>query len=754
MFKKSIPILGFILITLIFSWQFLFKGLLPVPADTIVGLYYPYRDIYKETNPNGIPFKNFLITDPVRQQYPWRTLTVESFNNTTIPTWNSYSLSGTPSLANFQSAAFYPFNIMFFIFPFNLSWSFLVLLQPLLAGVFLYLYLRNLKLDEYSSFFGGVVFAFSGFSAMWLEWGTVLQTALWLPLILLSTDKIFGFFESKKVKIKDKRLFLWSVVLLSSVSFSFFAGHLQTFFYLIIFSFIYSILKIWKSKNRTKLSLIYLTSFIISVIIILPQLIPTIKFIGLSARDLDQANWQQEGWFLPLKHLVQFASPDFFGNPTTLNYWGTWNYGELTAFIGIPALILSLFAMFFVRDKKTLFFMIALFTALIFSVYNPISKIPFLLNIPFISTTQPTRLIFIIDFSLSVLAAFGLNYLILKGKLKQILIPIGLVGIVLVSLLMFVQLNLGNFEELNNLLVARRNLILPILIFILSSILLISISLSKKKFKNFLVLGLIFLTIFELFRFSWKFNTFAKAEYLYPETKSISYIRENIVNYRIATSDPRIMAPNFSIMHNISSVEGYDPLFLNRYAKFVSAINRGRPDISAPYGFNRIIRVENLDSNLVDLMGVKYVLSLDELNLRGFNEVLMDGTTRVYENEDVIPRAFFVNSVIPADDEIQAIRLLFDPEIDLREQAVVEVGDVSGEYSQGEVEIIKYSNDKITLKTKNDSEGFLVLTDSYYPTWHAKINGKEAEIYITNFNFRGVVVPAGENTVEFINSLL
>ena len=102
MFKKYIPIFGFILITIIFFWQFFLKGLVPIPADTIVGLYYPYRDIYSETNPNGIPFKNFLITDPVRQQYPWRSLSIDSLKNSSIPTWNSYSLKRNSKYSKFS----------------------------------------------------------------------------------------------------------------------------------------------------------------------------------------------------------------------------------------------------------------------------------------------------------------------------------------------------------------------------------------------------------------------------------------------------------------------------------------------------------------------------------------------------------------------------------------------------------------------------------------------------------------------------
>ena len=56
----------------IFSRAFILQGLLPIPADTIIGLYHPYSDLYAVDYPNGIPYKNFLITDPVSQIYIWK----------------------------------------------------------------------------------------------------------------------------------------------------------------------------------------------------------------------------------------------------------------------------------------------------------------------------------------------------------------------------------------------------------------------------------------------------------------------------------------------------------------------------------------------------------------------------------------------------------------------------------------------------------------------------------------------------------
>ena len=103
----------FILLGLItlFFYPFIFFGKVPIPVDTIVGMYHPWRDVVWNNLTSGVPFKNYLITDPVRQQYDWRKLAIEQFKKGQFPLWNPYSFSGTPLLANFQTAAFYPFNI-------------------------------------------------------------------------------------------------------------------------------------------------------------------------------------------------------------------------------------------------------------------------------------------------------------------------------------------------------------------------------------------------------------------------------------------------------------------------------------------------------------------------------------------------------------------------------------------------------------------------------------------------------------------
>ena len=763
--KNKLVAIGLLFILcIIFFWQFLLKGLLPIPSDTIVGLYYPFRDIYAKTNPNGLPYKNFLVTDPVRQTYPWRDLSISQLKLGNLPLWNPYNFAGAPLLANLQSAVFYPFNILFFILPFSLSWSILILIEPLLAGVFLFLYLDNLKLRKEASFLGAVAFSFSGFFIAWLEWGTILNAALWLPLILLSVDKIFQKSEGKNQKSKP----VWPVIFVLALSFSFFAGHLQTFFYLSLLSFFYFLARfVQHGKNLKMLGLfIILTSLFL--ILTLVQWLPTLQFILLSARNVDLPGYTSAGWFVPWQNLVQFVAPDFFGNPATLNYFGIWNYGEFIGYIGIFPLIIALFALFFRRDKKTLFFGTVFFVSLILALPTIFAKIPFKFNFPFISTAQPTRLMFLIDFSLSVLAAFGFDYFISLKNKKAVLYILGAICLLFIGLWGFVLVFHGSLITPENLRVAKQNLILPTILFVIvSALLLVQLLFFEKYFKNkglYIILIsclLILVTVFDLFRFGWKFEPFTNKDYLYPSSSVISYLQNQNPKepFRVMSTDSRILPPNFSIMFKIQTLDGYDPLYLQRYGELMAAVGRQAPNINPPFGFNRIITPQNYLSAVISFMNVKYILSLEGIKNTNLSQVFTDGTIRVYENKLALPRAFFVPDTLIVKSNQDAIDAMFAVNYALNSRSVVEnvspadKNDLQSRWSQGELQFTEYGNNKIIIKTQNQGKGFLVLTDSYYPTWHATIDGKPTKIYLTDYNFRGIIVPKGEHTIEFYDTL-
>jgi hypothetical protein len=55
----------------------------------------------------------------------------------------------------------------------------------------------------------------------------------------------------------------------------------------------------------------------------------------------------------------------------------------------------------------------------------------------------------------------------------------------------------------------------------------------------------------------------------------------------------------------------------------------------------------------------------------------------------------------------------------------------------------------VEITTRNLADGFLVLKDTWYPGWEARVDGTKVPIYRVNGCFRGVIVPAGEHKVVF-----
>lgn len=729
-FKLLVPLI-WIFLCLIFFYP-VFLGKLPAPLDTIVGLYHPFREVVWNELTAGVPFKNFLITDPVRQQIPWRFLGVESISKLQFLSWNPYSFSGTPLTANIQSAVFYPLNILFFIFPFIYSWSLLIILTPVLSGLFMYLYLRTIKLSKESSFIGSLAFAFSGFMIAWMEWGTLGQVLLWLPLILTLKEKILLKFSWK-----------WLILLsLSEVS-MLLAGHVQISVYVVIFSTIYLITRLISYHDSKKVYPFLLNALIVFILII-PQYYSFFQFVRLSARSYDLPDWQASSWFLPINQTIQFIAPDFFGNPSTLNYWGEWNYGEFIAYIGIVPLILYLIALVMVKNNLSLFYKLSVVVILLLIIRNPVSEIPFKLRIPFLDSAQPTRMLSILVFCASVLSAYGFDYLMsLKNNQKEKRLWLCLLFPVFIILILWLITIKGP-----NLEVSQRNLILPTFFVITSAVALYSYLKVKTKV---LLYFLIIVTFVDLFRFGHKYLSFSSSQYFYPQTKTIEFLNSQQKPFRIMTIDRRIMPPNFSIMYKLQDVSGYDPLYLLRYGTLVNSWQNNNPAIY-PGRFNRIITPENYDSFITDLLNVKYILSLSDINSSKLKLVFTEGETRIYENINVLPRAFLVNRIVKAEDDHNEVDLMFQNQSLLSTTAISQSRiDVDGSDIREEEKAVinNYSENNIEITVNTSKTRLLLLSDIYYPGWIAYVDDNPVNIYQVDYLLRAVIVPEGLHKVNF-----
>lgn len=616
-------------VCILLFWKFIFNGLIPLPADAIVGMYHPFRDYYAKEYPNGIPFNNPLITDPVRQQFVWKKLVMDDFKMGKLPVENPYSFSGYPLLANFQSGTFYIFNFLFFIFNFATAWGAYIFLQFFLGAIFMFAFLQNILSENANpegvsttegsshqqiSFIGATVWILSGFWISWAEWGNILHTAMWLPLILLAIDRIITVRADQEVRPYEK--YFWITTYLFSLVFAFFAGHLQTFFYLYLFSAAYFAYRLYHIKNKIQIVLLFTLLSITFYLLTVLQWLPTLQFILQSARSTDVAHvLTRPDWFIPPQHLIQLFIPDFFGNPAKGNYWGVWNYGEYLSYVGIIPIFFALIEILYsIKKRKNLFFTTALFVVLLFALKNPVSEIPYLLQIPFFSTAQPSRLILLLNFLFVVFFSQGIMQMFTKKNIHE-----SIRGYVILFILV-VALAVMSLYQVKFQAVILRNLVQPVAVFLIF----LSILFFFKN-RKIILLGIFLLTFFDQSRVFWRFNTFSPQKYIFPESTTIRFLKQKQKEgfFRVASLDPAIMPPNFFAYYKIPDIAGYDPLYFSSYANLLSGQENPR--------FNRIVGVTFANEKLFDQLQVKYVLSFDDLPKSQYKLVFQEGKTKTFE---------------------------------------------------------------------------------------------------------------------------
>src|SRR5262249_18868406 len=97
---------------------------------------------------------------------------------------------GTPLLGQMQGGVFYPPNLLLLLVrPEWLAYGHSILLQYALAGLFMFRYLRSLRLSRGAGVLGAIVFAFSGFALSHLGHVSTLRTVPWLPLMLAGFEE-------------------------------------------------------------------------------------------------------------------------------------------------------------------------------------------------------------------------------------------------------------------------------------------------------------------------------------------------------------------------------------------------------------------------------------------------------------------------------------------------------------------------------------------------------------------------------------
>ena len=742
LFLKLWPILVIGVVWFIFSSPYFIKNKVPFSSTYLVNFFSPWNAYQGFAS----PVKNNAMPDVISQMYPWKNFTINEFKNLRFPLWNQYSFSGTPHLANYQSAVLSPFNLLFFILPFIDAWSLFILLQPLLAGLFTYLFLRALSLNKASSVLGSLAFMFCGFITTWMAYGTLSYAILFLPLALYGIEK---YYTAKKIRF----LLLFSF----SIPFSFFSGHFQISLYFLIFVISYLVFKFLSTKDTRKfvVSSLYLLA---GILISFPQLLPSIELYLQSLRS----SIFQKIEVIPWGYISTFVAPDFLGNPVTRNDWFG-HYAEWNAYIGLIPLMLALFAILRDKTKYVLFFLLAGLAAIFLSFQTPLLDLLIFLKIPVVSTSAASRIIVLFSFSMSVLSAFGFQKLYedIKEKNRKIFYWLAFFAFIFAFLWGIVILKL--FMPLDKIIIARQNLLLPTILFVLLLILVVvsAFNIFKVKNKNIFYLLLPFILIgivsFDMLRFAGKWMPFDSRNLMYPdiavskEFSKLSNVYRSLGNF----------GTEANMYYDLPSVEGYDAVYIKRYGEFIASLKYG--DLTEASR-----SVVTFDKNglytkeAVNLLGIKYIVHkvaddhaswtfpFWEAKEGTFSKIYDDGVYQVYQNNEVFPRAFLADKYLVAKSRQQILNKMFSSNLNLRNEVVLEQDPkLNLGFASGSARITEYKPEKIVINTNADGNSLLFLSDTFYPGWEAFVDGKKTEIYRADYTFRALFVPKGVHQIIF-----
>lgn len=723
-------------LSIVTFWPFFSEGKIPVPGDIILGAYYPWQDISWDNYSTIFPVLNPTISDSITSFYPWKYKSFELIKQGQFPLFDDSSYMGGPLFGTGTSGFLYPLNILFLLFPFNFGWSLLTALTPILAATFFYIWIRNKGINYWAAILGGISYAYSAFIALQFSFINSPHAVLWLPLILFCIDKIF-----KKFQIKIFILLIFA--LFSSINAGFFQGSL----YIMGFSFGYLIFEVISKKADFKKLLTITGSYIFAILLSAIQIIPFIETTMQSSRV---SNYGTEAtrseifdFFVKPYYLLTTFIPDFFGNPGKKNYWGDPNYYEFNNFMGSIIIIgITLLLVNFKHLLKLKFFIITFFVSLILVIPNFISEYPYLNSWPILSSLTPSRLLLITQFCLIVLGTYGLDLLFKKEiSPKKVIIAL---CITLNFYLILLFISIGKLPILSltpQWTVILRNTIVSLSFIFLFVVLIVIFIRFKHKH---IIFALILLSSFELIRQTSYFRPFIKEELLYPDTDITRILKENN-DYRFIITDPRLFPSNLQTVYSLEAIDGVSPLFSDRYNQFIFSLNSKNIGNELPR-FRRTVFFTNYTTPLIDILNVRYILSLEKLDDPRLKLISKDHSTYLYENITVLPKVRIVKNIERIDDPTQTVKRLKEPTFDYKNTAIVPFSLKNFTKDDTLISEVGTKNGKIEFKSKGD--GVAVISYQYIPGWKAYIDNKETSIYPVNYGLMGIVLPEGEHKIE------
>jgi len=692
--------------------------------------------------------------------YPQRTYLARSLLQGQIPLWNPDLFLGAPFLANPQTAVLYPPSWLFLFGPAHAVYGLQLVLHAFLAAWFTYLLARRaFDVRAPAAVVGGLAYAFGGFAVGQLGHLNQISAAAWLPAVLLAYH---GFVTT----LRPHWLGLGAIAL----GLQLFAGHPQeTYMTLIVLGIFGIVMAPWQRPRHLALTVGGgLLMCALGGALAAAQLLPTLELAPLSIRG-EGVSWKDAvAGSLPLYLAVRALFPPFWISVPNTEYLG---------YTGVTAMVLGLLALAVGRVRAVVFGVTICFIGLLLALGENTGPYEFLFDIvPGLDTFRvPARWLLVWQFGVAVLAAVGADWIARGARLQAgWLVPTARLAVVVVLVIIAIRWQTDEGEAF----VQRRTPGAWIVIAVAT----LAVGALPRLRRPMLAAGLLVaLAGGELWAAAdasparqapppafragesvdWllangapgeRVLSLARPEYVPASEPALRAmlgpLPEHLVFSVIVAQKWRdTLTPNVPMQFGLSTADGYDGgvLPLLRWVRLSTLV------VPEPRADGVLLsRMEQLpDARVVDLLGVRYLITNRETPGRADLQTVDFGDLRLHARPEPVPRSLVVFDASAADDQT-ALALMaradFDPN---REVVLTDAATPKRSTRAGEpvVPLVQQPH-RFVARIALPEPGYLVQREAWYPGWRARVDGVETPVQRANVLFRAVQVPAGEHEVE------
>lgn len=678
-----------------------------------------------------------------------------------FPLWNPHISLGYPTPAHSHSFIFYPFAWFFYLFDFMPAMTVFMISQLILMVFSMYVLMRSWGFSVTASFLSAGSLSCGGYALTSMGYHPVFSTYIWTPLTILFITKLLVRAQLKSI------LGLVFVTATQSL-----AGDMEMVFYQWLYISLWLLLTVLLNRNDFKNKIISIFSIYLSAgagcLLATIQLLPLLELFSQSDRSASV-------FAIPMKNALVGSAIEYaltflrlvFRLPAVAHFF---NLGVIVLVFGVIGFLKS--------DKKTrLLLGILLLFSFIACAQNYSLLFRLFSYLPIVKGFRfPWRFLFLVQFTAILISAIGIDYFLRSStitSLRNIALIALFYGVISTALSLITEKSpMGGF-----------------LVSVVALLSLLAFQRRKTLTSRALIAFIFFIFVGDFLVPSMIAMPRNKGDVMepYPEVKKFYDDNQNgEYAYSRSISFCNDLDPRF-----ITGMEvawgGYSPvipfsLFTKRYSRFFSLI------VPEAFGFDASSQVLIADRPFYYYFFQKYRLpkeSLPFLNLAGVRYVLVkrgalgndqplfegdspvfklwrDDKIEIYESASAYERTFLVENAKFFSHYNDVFRFMREnSSLDLRHTLLLEAPSElerqvtdTNEDKLGETKIVSYKPDMVEIKVSSQSDGWLFLSDSYYPGWRAQIDFEETKIYPAYGALRAIRIPPGEHDVKFIYSPL